>query len=314
MSTTIPLGIINFGATSSIVKSIRYFANPKKVSGGVLDGLQVGKASKCKSYEELADCLMEGHHNRDGKCRQARTVVLSVQTESQDPGYLDELDRRLGMAFRDLNKILKVPMLGWIHHNTNTRHLHILLRNSDGLRCLDLRPAWLKQMQGFYWTAHLLTGRGKGKGKALSVYPKSPKLRVKELAVLLVDKEGNISKKWWDRLQESGALRAFRQRSDGSIISFDFLGKRIRLSTLRYMISERQNITHNMITIVDNKTESQEDVVKQAAELGITPEVMAEALADIHEGLACLKARQEKSVATTAIKAIVNPLNTMDLI
>ena len=85
-------------------------------------------------------------------------------------------------------------MLGWIHTNTQTRHLHLIFPNSNGVRCLDLRPRWLRQLQGFMWTMALLSGRGQGRRKALSVYPKSRKLAVRDLAGVLVDGNGNLRK------------------------------------------------------------------------------------------------------------------------
>ncbi len=73
-------------------------------------------------------------------------------------------------AFKDLYEKLGVPGVAWIHDNTQTIHGHGLFPNSDGRRTLDLSPTFLREVQGFQWTKALISGRGRGRRKALSVY------------------------------------------------------------------------------------------------------------------------------------------------
>ncbi len=226
-----PLAIVNFKDTSDPVATIRYNANPKKVVA-TYDGLGTGVA--VGSSKELADLLLAGHHNKRAK-RVCRTAVLSVKTPRRaTKEQLEDIDRRLLQAAADLKLILGVAsMLGWVHGNTITRHLHLIFPNSTGRRTLDLRPKFLRQLQAFEWTLALASGRGRGRRRALSVYPKSRKLAVRDLAQVLVDGKGNLRKDRWDAMVKSGQISDFRRRNDGSLISFQWGNKRVRVATLR---------------------------------------------------------------------------------
>ena len=239
MST--PLAIVNLGSTGDVPASIKYFSNPKKV-GCFIDGLYTGAA--VGTPKELASLLLANHHNPRGR-RVARTAVISVKTPRRaTKAELEDIDERLVRAFWDLQKILKVPMLGWTHHNTATRHLHIIFPNSNGVRCLDLRPKFLRQLQGFMWTMSLLSGRGKGRRKALPCYPKSHKLIVRDVADELLDDHGEIRPDRWKALVAQGKISNFRQRKSGELISFEWggTGRRVRMATLRGFALERLNL------------------------------------------------------------------------
>jgi len=238
MST--PLAIVNLGSTGAVPAAIGYYANPKK-AGKFLDGLHTGAA--VGTPKQMAQLLLSNHHNPRGR-RVARTAVISVKTPRHASRQeLEDIDQRLVQAFWDFQKTLKVPMLGWIHTNTATRHLHIIFPNSNGVRCLDLRPRWLRQLQGFAWTAALLSGRGKGRRKALPVYPQARNLVVRDLANLLMDDHGNLRPDQWRQLVQAGKATNFRQRKDGSLISFEYggTGRRVRVATLQGFITECQN-------------------------------------------------------------------------
>lgn len=226
-----PLAIVNFKATSDPVATIAYFANPKKVVA-TYDGLGTGVA--VGSPKELAGLLLSSHHNKRAK-RSCRTAVLSVQTPRHaTKEQLEDIDRRLLQAAADLKLVLRVAsMLGWIHGNTATRHLHLIFPNSTGRRTLDLRPKFLRQLQGFAWTLSLASGRGKGRRKALPVYPKARSLSARDLAGVLVDERGNLRKDQWEALVKTGKISNFRRRNDGSIVSFEWGGKRVRVATLK---------------------------------------------------------------------------------
>lgn len=225
-----PLAILNLRSTSRPVEAIRYFANPKKVSA-VYDGLDCGVA--VGSPRQLADLLLAYHHNPRAK-RICRTAVISVKTPPKaSQAELDDIDQRLLRAARDFQKLLGVAsMLGWIHRDTTTRHIHLIFANSNGRRTLDLRPKFLKELQAMRWTMQFLSGRGQGKRKALSVYTKAKRLDVRILATALLDENGNRREERWNRLVKAGKVTDFRQRKDGSLISFKFQGRRIRMATL----------------------------------------------------------------------------------
>lgn len=236
-----PLAIINLGSTGDVASAIGYYSNKKKV-GKFLDGLHTGAA--VGGPKELAALLLSNHHNPRGK-RVARTGVISVKTPRRaSKQELEDIDQRLIQAFWDLQKVLRVPMLGWIHTNTQTRHLHLIFPNSNGIRCLDLRPRWLRQLQGFMWTAALLSGRGRGRRKALPVYPKSHKLIVREVAGELLDDSGEIRPDRWDALVKAGKISNFRQRKSGELISFEWggTGRRVRMATLKGFATECLNL------------------------------------------------------------------------
>jgi hypothetical protein len=231
-----PLAIINLRSTGDVVAAIKYFSDKKKV-GKFLDGLHTGAA--VGDSKQLAELLLCGHHNPHGK-RVARTAVISVKTPHQATRQeLEDIDQRLVRAFWDFSKLLQVPMLGWLHTNTQSRHLHVLFVNSTGVHCLDLRPAWLRQLQGFAWTAALLSGRGRGRRKALPTYPKSKNLVVRDLANLLMDGQGNLRQDRWDDLVKAGQITNFRRRNDGSIVSFEWGKRRVRVATLKGFIIEQ---------------------------------------------------------------------------
>ncbi len=235
-----PLAIVNLGSTGNVAGTIGYYSNKKKV-GKFLDGLHTGAA--VGNSKQLAELLLANHHNPRGR-RVARTAVLSVKTPRRaSKEELQDIDERLTQAFWDLQKVLKVPMLGWTHTNTATRHLHIIFPNSNGVRCLDLRPRWLRQLQGFMWTMALLSGRGKGRRKALPVYPHARQLVVRDLANLLMDEQGNIRPDRWKALVAQGKISNFRQRKSGELISFEWggTGRRVRMATLKGFATECRN-------------------------------------------------------------------------
>ena len=237
-----PLAIVNLKATSDPVATIRYFSNPRKVVAAY-DGLATGVAVGTPG--ELADLLMASHHNKRAK-RSCRTAVLSVQTPPDaTQEQLEDIDQRLLKAAADLRLILGVcSMLGWIHGNTGTRHLHAIFPNSTGRRTLDLRPKFLRQLQAFQWTLALASGRGRGRRKALPCYPKAHKLIVREVAAALLDDNGEIRPDRWNALVAQGKISNFRQRKSGELISFEWggTGRRVRMATLKGFATECRNL------------------------------------------------------------------------
>jgi hypothetical protein len=191
-----PLAIVNLKATSRPVRAIKYFSNPKKVVA-VYDGLDVGVAKG--TPRQLAELLLAYHHDPRAK-RVCRTGIISVQTpRGASPEQLADIDRRLLHAAKDFQEFMRIAsMLGWIHSDTATRHIHLIFCNSNGRRTLDLRPKFLKELQGLAWTIQFASGRGKGQRKAIPAYTKAKRLDVRLLAITLLDKDGHLRKDRWD--------------------------------------------------------------------------------------------------------------------
>ena len=284
-----PLAIVNLRATSRPVEAIRYFANPKKVSA-VYDGLDCGVA--VGSPRQLADLLLAYHHNPRAK-RLCRTAVISVQTPSKaSQTELDDIDRRLLRAAKDFQKIMGVAsMLGWVHSNSATRHIHLIFANSNGRRTLDLRPKFLKELQAMQWTMQFLSGRGKGRRRSLPMYPKAKKLDVRLLALMLMDSRGKVRKEIWDKLVRAGKISNFRHRKNGEVISFEFQGRRIRLATLKNFLTalgdeDNQSGEAPMTHIIDPHEPLPNEMRESLHDSGFSSEDVQAVLADIRAALA----------------------------
>lgn len=286
---TTPLAIVNIKSTSRPVATIRYISDPNKVTE-MYDGLDAGVARG--SARQLADLLLAYHHDPKA-ARVCRTAIISVQTpKGASEDELKDIDRRLIRAAADLQKFLGVAsMLGWVHGNTATRHIHLIFANSNGRRTLDLRPKFLKELQAMQWTMQFLSGRGRGRRRSLPVYPKSKRLDVRVLARMLMDSKGNLRKDVWDRLIRSGKIGDFRHRKNGDVISFQFQGRRIRLATLKSFLTaigdeENQSERNNMTHIIDPNEPLPDDMRESLHESGFTSEDVQEVLADIRAALA----------------------------
>ena len=294
-----PYAIVNLKSTSRPVATIRYFADPKKVTA-VYDGLDVGVAKG--SPRELADLLLAFHHDARAS-RICRTAVISVKTPKRaTKEELSDIDRRLLRAAADFQKFLGIAsMLGWVHGNTSTRHIHLIFSNSNGRRTLDLRPKFLKELQGLLWTVEFLSGRGKGKRKALPMYPKAKRLDTRLLAVALLDSDGKLRKDRWDKLVRSGKITDLRLRTNGSLISFKFQDRRIRLATLINFLGllageagaggGGENQSENMTNLIDPNAPVPDELQGALNESGFTSKDIQEILSDIREAQGHLSAK-----------------------
>ena len=156
--------ILDAGYADQVTAAIRYACDKRKVSQ-FFDGLDVGVA--VGKPHELAELLMSGHHDphgwkkfatrkkTKGRVRgvphAARTFILSAQTPAgATTTQLADIDRRLEQAFFDFKKKLNVPMLGWLHSNTRTRHVHIIAPNSKSGKAINIGPGMLSDLQGFF--------------------------------------------------------------------------------------------------------------------------------------------------------------------
>ena len=286
-----PLAILNFKATSRVVEAIRYFSDPKKVTAfyGDLDaGYPKGTA------KQLAELLLSYHHDPRAK-RVCRTALISVKTPNNaSKDELADIDRRLLQAARDFQKVMGIAsMLGWVHGNTATRHIHLLFANSNGRRTLDLRPKFLKELQAMQWTMQFLSGRGKGRRKALPMYPKAKRLDTRLLAAALLDSKGKLRRDRWDRLVRSGKVTDFRRRNNGSVISFQFQDRRIRLTTLINFLGllagqsggsgGEANQSETMTTLIDPNAALPGELQEAFNNSGFTSKDVQEILRDIRE-------------------------------
>jgi hypothetical protein len=308
MST--PLAIVNLKTTSRPAATIRYFADKNKVTATYAD-LDVGVAKG--TPKQLEELLLAYHHDSHVQ-RVCRTAVISVQTPPDaSPELLADLDRRLLRAARDFQKFMRIAsMLGWVHGNTATRHIHLIFANTNGRRSLDLRPKFLKELQGFAWTIQFASGRGKGKRKALPMYPKAKTLDARVLAIALLDSNGHLRKDRWDHLVETGKVSDFRLRKDGTIISFEFKKRRIRLATLKSFLSllagqppvlgGGENQQSEIMTTIINPAESAPDGLQaDLQDSGFTSADVQEILSDIREAQGHLK-------TTKITRAIPSPI------
>jgi hypothetical protein len=234
--------ILHVAYSSKPTATLQYNTNRRKLVR-TLDGCDTGVLyGKAKQDAAL---LLLGHHDPEGtKCEILRTLILTVQTPPRPTlAQLHYIDDQIERAFYDLKKFLGAKqMAGHIHGNTQSRHAHITLPNSNGQRGLQWDPKFLSTLQDFGWTTAFQSGRGKGVGKSLNCYPYARhKEPIRALASQLLDEQGKVFSLRWDHLVASGVITDFRLRKDGSVISFAHGGKRFRLKELQDFVSYRQS-------------------------------------------------------------------------
>ncbi len=151
--------IININYSQRVTASIRYFSNERKVVK-TLDGLNTGVA--IGKPKDLAAILRSEHHDPTA-CKEARTFILSAQTpDKPTPEQLQMIDAALEKAFFDFKaEVGGISMIGWIHGDTKTRHLHGIMPNSNGDRGLNFTPDFLSKLQSFFGL--LLSSQGAAK-------------------------------------------------------------------------------------------------------------------------------------------------------
>ena len=286
-----PCAIVNFKETTRVVRAIKYFSNPKKVVA-TYDGLDCGVAKG--TPRQLAELLLAYHHDPRAR-RVCRTAIISVRTPKKaSKSELADIDRRLLHAARDFQKFMRVAsMLGWVHDDTATRHIHLIFANSNGRRTLDLRPKFLKELQGLAWTVQFLSGRGKGRRKALPMYTKAKRLDVRLLAVALLDSNGRLRKDRFERMVKAGKITELRLRANGSLISFKFQDRRIRLTTLINFLGllageagaagGGENQSDKMTTIIDPNAALPDELQEAFTDSGFTSKDVQAILQDIRE-------------------------------
>ena len=130
------------------------------------------------------------------------------------------------------------PWVAAVQDHNGIYHLHAAIGNvgSSG-KPLKILPHQVVAMSEMKFTEHAVSAKGQGK-KGLAIYTKArAKLAVQDLAELLAAPGGGIRADAWEQLKDKGLLSGFRERKDGSVISFEFGGKRIRLATLHHFLA-----------------------------------------------------------------------------
>jgi hypothetical protein len=181
-----------------------------------------------------------------------------------------------------------------------------LLPNSDGRRGLQWGPDFLSKLQDFTWTDAFESGRGKGLGKSLGVYPHARKLPVRDLANLLLDDNGKVQRERWKQLVANGDVSDFRRRKDGSVISVAHQGKRIRLDQLTEFLGYQQRqLTPTQVPIMP---------IDQTKPNAPVPPPLAQALAEVGLGadqlaalLKTLDAAEDRSRSIRRTKTKTSP-------
>ena len=128
-----------------VMKRVGYLANKSVLIG---DWLGNGVAFN-------AERLVENHHG--GRGRKTRHLIISLEQGGDSPSeQLAAAAERFVAEFAPSS-----AWLGAIDRDTRAVHVHLLLVNSDGERCLDFSPSTLQRMQdAAAWSGGLLeTGR-----------------------------------------------------------------------------------------------------------------------------------------------------------
>lgn len=175
----------------------------------------------------------------DSRASEARHIVFSLPKGT--PRI--EAKKSLRAVADDWLKTY-APDHNWLlalqYHN-QVWHAHLAVANvsADG-KPIKLRPHQVKAMATMAFTNHASNATGTGK-QGLPFYTKARrKLSVEQLAEKLVMNTGEINSAEWSRLQKEGVITNFRNRTDGSVISFEFQKRRLRVALLRRLLTEKQ--------------------------------------------------------------------------
>jgi hypothetical protein len=133
------------------------------------------------------------------------------------------------------------PERNWvfaIQFHNGICHGHLAVQNVgiDG-KPLKIRPHQVQQMAKMSFTVNANSAERTGK-QGLPFYSKPrKKLAVQELAELVFLANSTINKKMWNHLKATETVKNLRLKKDGTLLSFEFSGRRICLSTLRRCIA-----------------------------------------------------------------------------
>jgi hypothetical protein len=179
--------------------------------------------------------VLRAHRDSCPRASEVRHLIFSVPKGTARRAAF----RALHAVFEDWRNTYApgMPWVSAIQKHNGIYHLHAAVANvnSSG-RPLKFLPHMVVAMADMKFTDKAISAKGTGK-KGLKLYTKARgKLGVEGLAERLVAADGSIRNDEWRRLKKDGAISDFRTRKDGSIVSFIFDGKRIRLSTLNSFV------------------------------------------------------------------------------
>jgi hypothetical protein len=188
---------------------------------------------------------LRANHSASRAC-EVRHVILSTPRDTPRKVALQQL-KKVAADWLKTYAPARPWMFG-IHCDTGVFHGHLAVSNvGPNGRPLKIQPHDVKDMAAMTFTSHATAAKGKGI-KGTKLYTKARQLAVRELATLLVNPQGNLSKPIWNELVSKGLISDFRSRSDGSLISFKYDAKRIRLATLQAFVLEQQHNKNMPIT------------------------------------------------------------------
>lgn len=252
-----------------------------------------------KQLRWAADSLRAFHNG--SRASEARHIVFSVPKGTPRKAAI----RQLYAVFFDWKKTYS-PDRQWtaaVHKHDGRYHLHAAVSNydKDG-NPINFRPFQVKEMAAMAFTKAAVSAKGTGKGKGVSVYPRAKKLIVRDLAALLVDEAGRLKDAAWEAFKETGVLSKFRLRKDGSPISFEFGGKRIRFETLKHFLTQPQPTPKDktMPTDIIKTTEPLPDsLAAKLLKLGFTKNALKALESTLH---AAHEERKRSAVKSPTVK------------
>jgi hypothetical protein len=179
-------------------------------------------------------------HHGESRASEVRHVVLSTP-KGTPRREAKKVIRAVWKDFISTYAPERPWMFGLQFHN-GILHGHGAISNvGPAGRPLGWKPHQVVAMSEMAFTEHAISAKGRGK-KGLPIYTKARgKLAVKDLAALVVDTDSTIKNEVWKQLKKKGAVSDFRNRKDGSLISFEFQGRRIRLATLKHFVEHLQS-------------------------------------------------------------------------
>jgi len=187
--------------------------------------------------KDMAGFLAADHGT--SKASEVRHIIFSVPSGTPDMVARDTLRR----ARTDWLKTY-APGRRWIaaaqdHNGKMHEHLAVANVGADG-EPLKFGLREVISMAAMEFTSCAVSAKGKGVGKSVPVYPKAKNLAVRDLAVQLLDERGGMRRDLWAGYVRDGTVSALRQRKDGSLVSFAFGGRRIRVATLQAFLNEEK--------------------------------------------------------------------------
>jgi len=234
MSAAIPMIGRMVRAGQEALRLARYIAS-KAIT--LTCDLGFGEMPLDRSQLKMVAGFLRAHHGTS-RASEVRHVIFSAP-----PGTPPEIARPIIQQVARDWIATHAPgrrwMLGLQDHNLKEHgHLEVEGVGADGEPLkFGLREAI--STSGMEFTSCAVSAKGKGLGKSVPVYPKAKSLAVRDLATALLDDRGGMRADLWADYVRAGTVSDLRNRKDGTLISFAFGGRRMRLSTLRGFLQQQ---------------------------------------------------------------------------